>query len=477
MPNLTLKQNIYGIENEYTCLVVLPNENTSELVGVCHGSGPYDYVELLEEPEDNTFSSIPKDELAYAIESTGLYANYSGMLSNGGKLYADPSGPEYATPETTTAEEAVHRSFDGDEILFRVFRSLQKSEIIESFQINRRCTDHNRTSRGVHLNVGSSLGENPNEQTVHALSTLNIAKGAIFGSGGLLLNDEGGTDFYHSPRLALTTTEEELFNNYSERPLVRVPFKTDRHSVRIETVTSDALNYAWPLRASMVMTSALVRLIEIDHDNPNLPRLMHGHVGAAQSVGRYGARAREMRIERNGEMIEVKPLDIIKMISETAVDTLEHYDLSDKETSQVLREVIEVADKLETDPFSTADQVESIGRLAAMERRMEKDNLTLDTPQLCRYDYAWDWIGAGIAEHLRSKNRVGWQGFSNSYSITRTNERIKEPPQDTRAKIRGEEIAKQHGRVSAGWDTFDIDKKEGWYDPLEITPKFTDVTD
>lgn len=454
---------VYGIETEYSCMLGFPGNVTHEIVGQCHSVDAE--LGLYQEPSSKGMAHVPEERMNEGLTSQGLYVNDNGMLSNGGRFYVDPSGPEYDSAETTTAEEAVHRTFDGDEILFAAFSFLQKQGVLSSFQINRRVVDHNRASRGIHLNTTTSLVQEPTPEVISWLSTLNLAKGAIFGSGGLLVDEEGQTAFHHSPRLSLTTDLDATYGNYKLRPLVRRPFKPDGTLNRIETVTSDALSFAWPLRASMVLTNATTTLIEMGHGR-ELPAVWDAKDAAAM-VGEYGNETLIQLDMSDIEPLHVRPMDVIRLLCELALEVDEVEAHLDAESRQVLPEVIEVADKMTDDLYSVADQVESVGRLVAMERKMEKDGVSLDSETMCRFDYAWDWIGGGIAERLRKKGVAGWQGFSEKHSPTATKKRIVTPPQDTRAGIRGDHIGHKLGKDGSAWDALDLGEDSVYIHPFD----------
>lgn len=442
---------VYGIETEYSCMITDPNNKVHEIVGSCHSVDVA--LGLYEEPKSNGANEIQTDDFLHALADMDIISNNGGMLSNGGRLYMDVSGPEYATPETTTAKDAVLRSFEGDKILLGVFGHLRKTGVIDSCQINRRIVDHNRSSRGVHLNTLTKLtNRDPSEDTIMSLATLNAAKGALFGSGGLLLDNYGETSYHHSPRLSLT--DSIYSNRHILRPLVRGPFKADvnKRLSRIETVTSDALNFGWPLRASLVATNAVVGLIEMGYGG-RLPRLAESEAEwSATQVGQHGADGC-MVLEKFGN---TRSLDVLRYTAELVLEIDDKEGQLDEESDQVIREIIDTADKMADDPYSVANRVESIGRLVAMKRKMERDKLSLDSERMCRFDYAWDWIGGGIAETLRSKGGAGWHGFGELPSPAATRKRLVTPPADTRASVRGEVIAKQKGTDSSTWSTLDV---------------------
>jgi hypothetical protein len=458
MSKNNLSPTIYGIETEYSCMITKKGGGVSEIVGSCHSVDAQ--LGLYIEPDSNGTSEIPDAGVNDALFAVGITrVPYTGMLSNGGRFYFDPSGPEYATPETTTSEEATHRSFDGDQIVLGVFESLRKADLIEGYQFNRRVVDHNRSSRGIHLNTSTNLSTGEiSPGAAERIATLNVVKGSIFGSGGLLLDGEGQTQFHHSPRLSVTSELAVNYVNYKKRPLLRVPFKSDGALSRIETVTSDALNFAWPIRASLVATNALIQIIEmgLEKDLPNLRNL----VGSAHEVGRFGNDC-ELEVIEGHNFIKRRPLDLMRRICEYILEVDSRESHLDDESDQVLGEIIEVADRMSEDMESAFGQVESVTRLMTMQKKMDKNGADLDSEMMCRFDYAWDLIGGGIAERLREKNLAGWQGFKQNHSISNAKKRKTKPPTDTRAFVRGNLIKAHNGTNNSTWEFIDFGNEDG----------------
>lgn len=443
MGELQVSPNVYGIETEYSCLIDLPGGVSREIVGACHSAdGKLGLGAPVPRPGETGFDQLDSDDRRQALGSLAIGSNLYDMLTNGGRLYADNSGPEYATAEATTAEEAVLRSFDGDVIMFKVLRYLQDQNLIKGFQLNRRGVDHSGVSRGTHLNTFTHLDAD-SIPLLYALTMLNVAKGALFGSGGLLINEHGKTEYHHSPRLSVTI--HDVQEVWAVPSLVRVPFKDDVGGKRIETVSSDALNFPWPLRASMVITNAVVGAIELDAIselpliNPNMALL------GAHTVGRHGHNAHISVLTDRSPKLE-PALGVLMRICEAVLQIDEQHEYLDDESKQVMPEIIETIDMVRDDPLSASYRVESIARELLMKRKL--DGLSLDTEKACRIDYAWDWVGgAGYAETLRNREHY-WHGFTMPNTPSVRAKRLLTPPQDTRAAIRGSRIsaAPEQGR-------------------------------
>lgn len=449
-----LEKRTYGVETEYSCLMVFPGSRSHEYVGSCHSDDVS--LGLYAQPESAGAHEIDFEAFSDGLRQQGIVANSQGMLSNGGRFYIDPSGLEYCTPEATTAGEATLRMFDGDRIVHGIFRYLCDKGMLKSFQLNRKIVDHNRSSRGIHINTSTELSDRqPSNDHIQILAALNVAKGSLFGSGGLLLDENGNTQYHHSPRLSLTTglTGDSL--NYNLRPLVRIPFKPDHTGARIETVTSDALNFAWPMRASLVITSAVVGLIELGYGE-DLPKLDPvDAVESAQSVGRDGYQA-GMKVTYSGIKLVQKPHFVLRNIADLCLRRDIESGYLDEESRPVLEEIIITAEAIDRAPFDVVGQVESVARLEAITRKLGSGSL--DSERACRLDYAWDLIGSGTAEELRSRGKFGWKGFGERVLLPSVvKKRLITPPQDTRSKIRAQVIVESGGLDDSTWSQLDVD--------------------
>ncbi len=445
--------NIYGVETEYSYTLTMPDTPAYEIVGSCHSKDTQ--LSLYEAPVENAFSDGGvlglRGALQFALMQYGLVWADGGFVSNGGRFYFDPSGPEYSTPEARTAEEAVVRCFDGDTIILRAFAALRAEGIIESFQINRKAVDHNRTSRATHLNHLSLLTEEY-PGLIHTIAGINAVKGAMFGSGGLLLDEHGRTHYHHAPRLSVSSERlHALYGESNARPLVRTNFKQDGSFKRIETVTNDTLSFPWALRASLVFSNAVFRLIEAGRIDV-VPRL-RDPLRAARIIGRFG-NTNDVSIEdpstkvRHGE----KPARIIRELCDRALRLEDNQDYFSAEMFQVLEEIIEVTDLISTDPQRAVPYVESIARKEAIDRKIEQSGEPIGSERLCRFDYYWDKLGGGIAEQLRRKPQL-WRGFANP-AIHRTQNQILTPPTDTRANARGALIRNEKDDEVGDWSNY-----------------------
>jgi hypothetical protein len=454
MSEFTLPPIIYGIETEYTGTIGFRYDDTSELVGACHGPKQQREVPLV---SNSSFENIDDGAYVTALEEQGITrSERNEMLSNGGRFYIDHSGAEYCTPETTSAEEVVHRTFDGDRLVLGVLASLREEGHIISSQLNRKSVDHSGSSRGIHHNHAITYIPDcdtywKRNDVVDAHVSIEISKAVIAGAGGLLVDSEDGTTkYYHSPRLAISN---RLFGDdpIGQRGLLRYGLSPDVGCSRYESICNDALNSPWALRASLVLVNATTRLVAADMHH-NIPKIVRPML-AARSVGQYGNNCHIL--VNNGQDEYQKPADVLEEIAMQLISAHDTHDILDQEMRQVLEEVIEVVHMQKSDPTTVAPVVEAVQRKLFIDKILG-EAVDYDSVASCRRDFLWDMIGDGAAQRLREDKKIGWLGFSKPFSVVDRKKRLVNPPKDTRARIRANILTnpdKQSEYAVTNWST------------------------
>lgn len=385
------------------------------------------------------------------------------MLSNGACFYIDVSGAEYCTPEVTSAEEAVHRTYDGDRLVYGALSQLRQTGRIHSFQLNRRSADHAGTSRGIHHNFALPSSVEPTQYwdtpTVNALTATEIAKALIAGSGGLMRNKETSeTQFFYSPRLALTNN---LWGNdaLADRGLLRKFISLDTGCFRYESICNDATNSPWALRASLVLMNSVLRLIEADM-HYDLPRI-YGILHAAHDVGIHGNNTSIELLDSDYEnTLTVKPVDVLEEIVTQLIEAHEAHGILDSEMRQVLGEILDVAQLMRQDVELVAPVVEAVQRKLFLDKILS-ETVDYESTAMCRRDFLWDMIGDGVAQRVREEKGIGWLGFKRPYNINERKRRMTTAPRDTRATVRGRILSDQEnydGHEVMDWGTIIKDK-------------------
>ncbi|MDQ3093987.1 MAG: proteasome accessory factor PafA2 family protein [bacterium] len=439
-------EKVFGIETEYTMTVDYPGAAASDFRGSCHDA----QQPICRLPEKSPTHLLRQEQVLGYLGRFGIVAA-EDYLSNGGRFYFDISGPEYCTPETRTVEEAVERSFDGDYLVYSAFLDLVDDGVLNAFQFNRRSADHAGQSRGMHLNISVpdylSLITDTSEM-VDLHSSLNVAKAALLGSGGLMIDEDGITKFFHSPRLALSAELDSTGSTGSVKPLYRSLVKGDNGVGRLETVTTDALNFPWPLKASMVLTEALQDLIN-EGVTDGLPRIQDPEC-ISLWVGEHGPEACVDVDLPDGGQQTITALDLLMTYATDFLRINEIKPVFRDEVVRTLQETIDVGNRYKRDPINAATQVESVARLFALNRKLEDRGAPIDSEIACKFDFYWDKIGGGLAERLRESNKAGRLGFKQPHSGRARSKRLAAPPNDTRAAIRSQ-LIKQGGLHLVNW--------------------------
>lgn len=461
MQKLPVSPNLFAVESEHMHDIrynvprgsgdVLEADNVG-----CHTGGTLTF----DEPDVHPLRDVAYANMGEALAELGIDRKNT-FLSNGGRLYKDPSGLETATAESVTAAEATLRSLDESWLVEKLFGLLLQKDIIAGYDVNRKAVDHFGLSRGIHLNTSMNpefMQSSANTvRFINTFTLLNIAKGALFGSGGLMISrQDGRTHYYHSPRLAVVTQHQSRGSS-TAKSLVRMPDKYDYGTLRVEHTTSDALNFAFPLQASLVMARAATMLLEAGHEG-NLPRVIDP-VRTAYRVGKLGANATIYALTKEGKDVQLSPLDVLRNIAERALTLPEVGIELTTEIEQVLKNIILVADTTSKDMFGANTQVESVLRLQKLLKRVEElehayphlkkeEGGAWNSPELCRQDYLWDRVGSGTAEALRNKGVVGWLGFAKPDTMTERKKRIVTPPQNTRACLRAAAVKNKTQEVT-----------------------------
>lgn len=477
---------IVGIEDEkFATVFAVGDVRSGQIDGACHGR-PHDEVdewmdEWLAEQDHNTTEGealiadsmsrmiIQPSKVPGALEPLGIIAA-GEFLSNGARLYMDDGGyPEYCTAEHASLDAAVRASLDGDRILSKMYAHMLEHGVIGSWQLNRRLTDHmskkNNWAKGVHDNIFTSLGSLTTGQTRFAqLVQASIA--TITGSGGLMIDKRGETQFYHSPRLSM------IGDGGHNRDISR--FGQQAKPLRAEFRSGDALSFPWAMKARLAMEVAAVRLMEEELVSHQTQLIYHLGDSSkfnrnAHIIGLHGpyANAIDLYVTGSEESQRGSALSLLGHLITQMLEIDDQAEVFDDETVATLTEIVDVVDMAKEDVESVADIVESVARQQVMTARMRRrGEKTLHTEAGCKDDFLWDVVGPydGIAMVLRDEKGIGWHTMKPD-TVRERRRRLPTAPSDTRAALRSQHILDGHS--VDGWN-FDGDHRFPTLDQSEI---------
>ncbi len=381
---------------------------------------------------------------------------YNLFLENGGRLYQDTGcHPEYATPECSTVRDAVLYDVAGERILNniaqKVQESFEKEGLIGKFQIFKNNTDSIGNTYGCHENYLIRQDVNFSylaEKIIPFLITRTLFTGAgklHMNGGNVRFKISQRADFIEKVFSGSTTGDRPIINT-REEPLSDPLLYRRLHIVLSDSNMSPFTTYiklgTMGIVLDMVENEYLKRKIEIKNPLKALRDINNDltcKVKVEMSDGRY-----------------YTPLEIQEIYIEYAEKFYNHKGL-DQESKEILEAWKKLIETLKDDPMGVADRIDWAIKLNLIEK-YKKNRMTGNGFRLQQLDISYHNIDpdTGIYHMLEGADLV--IKFFSDREIERA---MYEPPQDTRARVRGEilKYLKKKGLVSAiDWSSVNLEK-------------------
>ncbi len=414
---------------------------------------------------------LPRSD-ALAEQLTDVDSGLANLvLTNGARLYVDHAHPEYATPEVTSARDAVLWDRAGDRAMVLAARAA--SEVLgREIRLYRNNTDGKGSSYGTHENYLLQRST-PFHRVVVQFTPFLVSRSVLVGAGRVGIgqgSEQAGfqltqrADFFEAEVGLETTVNRPIINTRDE------PHADARTSRRLHVITGDAScsEYAGWLK---VGTAALVLgLVQSGRwlDPPVLAdpvRAMHqlSHDPTLRTVVELADGRR------------VTALDLQQQVLDAVRDQLAHAeDDPGPEAAELVTAWQQVLDDLRTDPARCADRLDWVAKLQLLERYRDRDGLAWDAPKLALVDLQYADIDPrrSLQLSLQASGRMRRLVEDADVETARTT-----PPADTRAWFRGECMRRFADQVvAASWDSvvFQLDRQRSWVrlpmpDPLRGT--------
>ncbi len=377
-------------------------------------------------------------------EEERLLAPTAVVLPNGARFYVDHAHPEYSSPETLTAFDAVLWDRAGDEVARRVMR--MRDEAGESpLVFVKNNVDGKGATYGAHENYQVSRQADLDDLIRFSIPFF-VTRQIFCGSGRVGLgqrSERAGfqisqrADYVENDIGLETTFNRPIFNTRDE------PHADHHFWRRIHVIGGDANLYDVSTFLRVGTTSLVLRAIEagttlewesLDIDNP---------VEAVKEVSQDLALKRQL-IMRSGE--DATAIEIQRRYLHLVREALEG-ELSDVDLT-VLSRWEETLDALETNPESLAAQVEWVGKYLLLDRQRKRLDTTWDDARIMAMDLQWADLRpekslvdalerAGRVERLFTDEQVSWAADN--------------PPVGTRAHKRGLEVRSNAALHKASW--------------------------
>ncbi|MGQ0669788.1 MAG: Pup--protein ligase [Actinomycetota bacterium] len=367
------------------------------------------------------------------------------FLENGARLYLDVgSHPEYATPECDSVTDLVTHDKAGERILEALLSAaevrLHEEGISGQIYLFKNNTDSAGNSYGCHENyLVARQGEFARMADV--LIPFFVTRQIYCGAGKVL----------HGPRGAqycISQRAEHIWEGVSSattrsRPIINTrdePHADAERFRRLHVIVGDSNMNEWTTLMKVGITDLVLRMVEASTVMRDLT--LENPIRAIREISHDVTCRKRVRLA-NGR--ELSAIDIQTEYYERTAKFIERR-RADTLSARLLEEWREALEAVAAgEPERLARKVDWVGKQVMIERYRAKHSLPLSHPRVALLDLAYHDVNRnrGLYYLLERTNKT--DRVSSEKEISRA---VREPPQTTRARLRGDFIrhAKQKRR-------------------------------
>ena len=419
-----LGRRIYGLETEYGITCVLKGQRR-----------------------------LTPDEVArYLFRSVVAWGRSSNVfLENGGRLYLDVgSHPEFATPECDSVTDVVLYDRAGDAILQSLVESAEarlKDEGIRGrIFLFKNNTDSAGNSYGCHENY--LLAREQDDRGLDEVFIPFLVSRQIFTGAGRILSTSRGPVYCISQRAehiwegmsSATTRSRPIINTRDEPHVDAEAYR------RLHVIVGDSNMSEYTTYLKVASAACVLRLVE-DQAAGLRDLTLENPIRAIRDISSDITCRKTVRLASGREM---SALDIQRSLLDVALRHAAAGGFDEQERAGLAAWEHAVS-QLETDPSGLDTRVDWLIKLRLLERYCERHGVGLDSPEAQLVDLQYHDIdparglfhrivASGLAATVVDPDRI-------PLAVT-------EPPESTRARLRGEFIkrAKERQRdVTVDW--------------------------
>ena len=396
--------------------------------------------------------SIPIEDLARRmfrnVVSWGRSSNV--FLENGARLYLDVgSHPEYATPECTSALEAVTHERAGDRRVHALARrtqaDLEEEGIAGHVRVFRNNTDFSGNSYGSHENYLVER-RGPFQPLADALLPFLVTRQVFAGAGNILRTARGAV-------YVLSQRAEHIWEGVSSattrsRPVINSrdePHADAERFRRLHVIVGDSNMSDFVTWLRVATCDLVIRLIE--EDGALDPMIVESPTRAIREVSRdLGCRGPVRLVD--GREIPALEIQLHYLAAVERFIAERHPD--DADAQHVLAEWRRVLETLARDPMDLAHELDWVAKLRVIDGLRGRDGLNLDDPRLAMVDLAYHDVAPETGLHDLLVRRGRMVSIIDEAAVERA---MEEPPR-SRALLRSRFLraARELGRdVTVDW--------------------------
>jgi proteasome accessory factor A len=411
-----MERRIFGLENEYGVTCTLRGQRR-----------------------------LSPDEVArYLFRRVVSWGRSSNVfLANGARLYLDVgSHPEYATPECDSIHDLVVHDKAGERILEQLLGSaeqrLREEGIRGVIYLFKNNTDSAGNSYGCHENYLTSRRDDFSHYA-EVLIPFFVSR-QIYCGAGKILQTARGAMFCISQRAehiwegvsSATTRSRPIINTRDE------PHADAEKYRRLHVIVGDSNMSEYSTFLKVGATSILLRMLE-DPSTVLRDMTLENPIRAIREISHDLTCTRRVRLA-NGR--EASALEIQSEYLSRALRYADSRGLSPLE-QKALDMWEHCLTMLEKDPFQLDREVDWVIKHKLVEGYREKHDLPLTHPKVALLDLQYHDINRdrGLFYRMQKKNMV-----ERTTTDSEINTAVEQPPQTTRARLRGEFIKKAKER-------------------------------
>ena len=380
---------------------------------------------------------LSPDEVArYLFRRVVSWGRSSNVfLENGARLYLDVgSHPEYATPECDTVYDLIVHDKAGERILEGLLKAaearLREEGISGDIYLFKNNTDSAGNSYGSHENyLVSRYGEFG--RLAEVMIPFFVTR-QIFAGAGKVLQTARGALFCISQRAehiwegvsSATTRSRPIINTRDEPHADAEKFR------RLHVIVGDSNMNEWASYLKVGTTALLLRMVEEGVQIRDMT--LENPIRAIREISHDTTCTRRVRLA-NGR--EASALDMQKEYLTKALRWVDQRD------DPVLKEIAVMWEhaitSLEGDQDALVKQVDWIAKRKLIEDYRSRHHLSLAHPRIALMDLAYHDVNRKRGLYYLLERREMAERMCDERDIERATQ---EPPQTTRAKLRGEFI-------------------------------------
>jgi proteasome accessory factor A len=367
------------------------------------------------------------------------------FLENGARLYLDVgSHPEYATPECDSVLDLIAHDKAGERILEALLAAaevrLHEEGISGDVYLFKNNTDSAGNSYGCHENyLVARQGEFA--RIADVLIPFFVTRQVYCGAGKVLLGPRGA-------QYCISQRAEHIWEGVSSattrsRPIINTrdePHADAERFRRLHVIVGDSSMSEFTTFLKIGITDLVVRMVEENTVMRDLT--LENPIRAIREISHDVACKKRIRLATGREL---SAIDIQTEYHDRAARFLERRD-GDETSSRVLAEWGSALEALrQGQPERLGAKVDWVAKMMLIDRYRTKHSLPLSHPKVALMDLAYHDVNRARGLYYVMERKGLMERIANDKVIQKA---MREPPQTTRARLRGEFIrhAKQKRR-------------------------------